>query len=512
MILTSPCRARKFAYSAKSSASQWLALLLFEAAAPNRDEPCDGLAHQQHSIVFDIDEITTFCGTDVLFQSGCKAKHRLEEHVSAALRRGLYSVKHSTLLFVNTDFPTMITPDAARELALQIIAAGPTQTVAHADALGRILASDIVSTLDLPPFANSAMDGYAVRVADVADATQQTPVTLKLGETIGAGDVPQRKVIAGQCAKIMTGAPLPPGAEAVIMREETRESGGIVSFLAAAERDDNVRSAGSDVARGETVLRAGTCVRAAELAMLAALGYSHVEVYARPRVGIVTTGEELVGVEADLQAGQIRDSNGPALRALCVSAGATVVAERHVGDNPADLRAALDELAPVCDLILTSGGVSTGDFDPVRDVLLDDAKIVFWKVAMKPGKPMMVALYRETPVFALPGNPASVMVGWEEFARPALLKRAGARASRRLEVSAFLTENLRSAPDKTEFVRARVSSENGALIARVSGEQGSGRLSTMTRANALLVIEAGQTQLNAGTPVVARLLDCAEVE
>ena len=406
----------------------------------------------------------------------------------------------------------MITPDAARELALKTIAVGPVQTVAHAQALGQVLASDIVSEMNLPPFANSAMDGYAVRVADVEGATEQTPVTLKLGEIIGAGDVPAREIAAGECAKIMTGAPLPPGAQAVVMREETREAEGNVSFFVGAKLDQNVRGAGSDVARGETVLQAGTRVRAAELAMLAALGCSHVEVFLQPRVGIITTGEELVGVEADLQAGQIRDSNGPALRALCQSAGAEVIAERHVGDAPAELRAVLDELAPICDLVLTSGGVSAGDFDPVRDVLLADAEVIFWKVAMKPGKPILLAVYRNTPIFALPGNPVSVMVGWEEFARPALLRRAGARALRRLEVNAVLAEDLRSAPDKTEFVRARVSRENGELIARVSGDQGSGRLSTMTRANALLVIEPQQAQLRAGTQVVARLLDCAEVE
>ena len=416
-----------------------------------------------------------------------------------------------TLLLMK-EIPMMITPDAARALALQNIEIGPVESVAHSESLNRILARDITSSLDLPPFANSAMDGYAVRVADVVGATEQTPIKLKLGETIGAGDVPMREVITGECAKIMTGAPLPTGAQAVVMREETREADGVVSFLAAAQMDQNVREAGNDIARGETVLNAGTRVRAAELAMLAALGCSHVEVYARPRIGIITTGEELVGVEDELKAGQIRDSNGPALRALCVSAGAEVVAQIHVGDAPDDLRAALDELAPQCDLILTSGGVSAGDFDPVRDVLLADAKIIFWKVAMKPGKPIMFGIYRDVPIFALPGNPVSVMVGWEEFARPAILRRAGARALRRLEVTARLNEKLRSPSGKTEFVRARVAHENGELVARVSGDQGSGRLSTMTRANALLVIEAQQTQLEAGTQVGARLLDCAEVE
>ena len=296
------------------------------------------------------------------------------------------------------------------------------------------------------------------------------------------------------------------------MREETRESDGRVAFLATARAGQNVRRAGSDIARGETVLTNGTRVRAAELAMLAALGQSQVEVYDKPRVGIITTGEELVGVEAALQAGQIRDSNGPALRALCESAGASVVARSHVGDAPDELRTVLNEMAPQCDLIVTSGGVSAGDFDPVRDVMLADAQIVFWKVAMKPGKPIMLALYQNVPVFALPGNPVSVMVGWEEFARPAILKRGGARALKRLEVPARLSETLRSPSGRTEFVRALVRSDNGELVAQISGDQGSGRLSTMTRANALLVIQAHQTQLEAGTQVTARLLDCAEVE
>ena len=409
-------------------------------------------------------------------------------------------------------FPTMLAPDEARALALQTIEVGPTQSVAHADALGRVLSRDIVSDIELPPFDNSAMDGYAVRLDDVRGARQSAPLALELGEIIGAGDVPQREIVPGICAKIMTGAPLPTGTEAVIMREETRETDGRVEFFSAARANQNMRRAGSDVARGETILTAGTRVRAAELAMLAALGQNQIEVYTRPRVGLVTTGAELVSVEAPLQSGQIRDSNGPALRALCQSAGAHIVTLAHVGDDPAELRAVLGEMAPDCDLIMTSGGVSAGDFDPVRDVLLAEARVIFWKVAMKPGKPIMLAVYQNVPVFALPGNPASVMVGWEEFARPAILKRGGARALRRLEVPARLSETLRSAPDRTEFVRARVCSENGELTARVSGDQGSGRLSTMTRANALLTIGAEQTHLEAGTQVAARLLDCAEVE
>ena len=410
------------------------------------------------------------------------------------------------------EIPTLLAPDAALALALQTIEVGPAQSVAHAQALGRVLARDTISPLDLPPFDNSAMDGYAVRVDDVRGASESAPTVLRCGEIVGAGEVPVSRVEAGTCIKIMTGAPLPAGAEAVIMREETRDIAGQVEFFADAQTGQNVRRAGSDVARGETVLTAGTRVRPAEWAMLAALGCAQVEVYARPRVGIITTGEELTEVGAELQAGQIRDSNGPALRGLCEQSGAEIVAVRRVGDTLGELRAVLDELAPQCDLILTSGGVSAGDFDPVRDLMLNEARVVFWKVAMKPGKPVMLALYREVPVLALPGNPASVMVCWELFARPALLKRGGARALRRMEVRARLAETLFSAPGKFEWVRARLETQNGELVARASADQGSGRLSTMTRANVLLVIGPDQTRLEAGTQVTARLLDCAEIE
>ena len=404
-------------------------------------------------------------------------------------------------------FPSLLAPDAARAIVLQTIQSGPTETVPHAAALNRVLARDIVSQINLPPFDNSAMDGYAVIAADL----NPTPARLTQIETIGAGEVPTQTVSRGTCLKIMTGAPMPQGADAVVMREETRDEDGQIEFGETAKRGQNVRRAGSDVARGEVVLSQGTRVRAAQWAMLSALGQSQVEVFARPRVAIVTTGEELVGVESSLAPGQIRDSNGPALQALCESAGAQVVARKHVGDTPDELRGVFDELRG-CDLILTSGGVSAGDFDPVRDVLLEDARVLFWKVTMKPGKPVMFAVFNETPVLALPGNPASVMVGWEEFARPAILKRSGARALRRLEVRARLEDTLQSAPGRTEFVRAQIEFKAGELCARASGDQGSGRLSTMTRANALLVIGADQTELPAGSWVSARLLECAEVE
>ncbi len=408
---------------------------------------------------------------------------------------------------------TLITPDAALRLILERVAPLSTETVSHEAALGRTLASDIASPLQLPAFDNSAVDGYALCAADFEGATAATPVQLQLLETIGAGEMPQREVSRGFCSKIMTGAPIPRGADAVVMREDTRggDSSSAVEILTVVRPGESVRRAGSDVARGETVLRAGTVIGAAQWAMLAGLGIAQVEVARRPRVGIIATGAELVGVDAPLGEGQIRDSNSFALRASVQSCGAEIGAIRACGDTLAEFEAALREVAAGCDVVITSGGVSMGDFDPVRDVLLNLAEVVFWKVAMKPGKPLMFALFEGKPTFGLPGNPASVMVAFEEFARPALLKMGGRRALQRATVAVRLDSPLHSAPGRTEFVRAKIRLENGEWHAQFSADQGSGRLSTMTGANALLVIAADCERLEAGEIVPARLIDCPEM-
>lgn len=395
-----------------------------------------------------------------------------------------------------------LAPDEARRLILERIAPLPTEILPHEAVLGRVLARDVVSPFDLPPFDNSAMDGYAVRAEDA----QNAPFSLQNLEIIGAGSVATQKVVAGTCLKIMTGAPLPEGAEAVIMREETRENGETVEFLAPAKLGQNVRKRGSDVARGETVLEAGTVVGAAQWAMLAALGQAQIEVFQKPKIAIVTTGDELVSVEKSLLPGQIYNSNVFSLRAMAQRAGADVVAVRHVGDGLEELEMVLREVAPMADAIVTSGGVSAGDFDPVRDVLQAQAEIHFWKVAMKPGKPVMFATFQNTPIFGLPGNPASVMVSFEEFVRPALWKMGGRSYLTRMEVWARLNSDLRSIEGRTEFVRARVETDANGFLAFASEDQGSGRLSTLTRANALLEIAAQTTFLAAGSAVRAKLL------
>ncbi len=409
---------------------------------------------------------------------------------------------------------TLITPATALDLILERVAPLTPEIVPHEQALNRSLARDVVSPLQLPAFDNSAMDGYAVCAADLKSASAAAPSALQILEVLGAGDVPKHTVSSGFCSKIMTGAPLPPGADAVVMREDTREfpDSESVEIQVAARTGENIRRAGSDVSRGEIVLRAGTLVGAAQWAMLASLGIAQVEVFRRPKVAIIVTGAELAALDAPLLEGQIRDSNSFALRALCESCGAEVAFTRACGDSFEAFEAVLREAATDCDAIITSGGVSVGDFDVVRDVLQAKAEIVFWKIAMKPGKPLMFAEFLGRPVFGLPGNPVSVMVAFEEFARPALLKIGGRRALKRPLVRVKLGGDLRSPLGKTEFVRASVGLENGEWQAKFPADQGSGRLSTMTSANALLVIDAHVENVEAGETVWARLIDCPEIE
>jgi len=395
-----------------------------------------------------------------------------------------------------------LAPDEARALVLEHVAALSTETAPHAEVLHRVLGRDIVAPLDLPPFANSAMDGYALISLDLISA----PQTLRLLETIGAGDVATRTVERGACIKIMTGAPLPDGADCVVMREETLEQDGKVVFYEAARPGQHVRPKGDDVREGELVLAAGTHIGAAAHAMLASTGCARVEVFRRPRVAIVVTGKELVDVDAPLLPGQIRDSNSWALRALVQECGGEVVSVTHTGDDANEVEEVLRAQSQNADCIVSSGGVSAGDFDPIRDVLLRSARVVFWKIAMKPGKPLMFASLNDTPVFALPGNPVSVMVGFEEFVRPALLSMGGRRDWRRVEVEARLQNELRSPVGRTEFVRAHLKRTGEGFLAIGTGDQNSGRLSSMTRANALLEIPAETTSLPSGSLLRAKLL------
>jgi molybdenum cofactor synthesis domain-containing protein len=346
---------------------------------------------------------------------------------------------------------------------------------------------------DVPPFANTAMDGFAVRAADTAGA----PVTLTVVGTLAAGAAPDVSVGEGEAVRIMTGAPMPPGADAVVMVERTvmAEDGGTVVVEQAAQPGDHVRSAGDDIAAGDDVFPAFTVLQPGHLGVLAGLGFRRVPVFTRPRVGVLSTGDELVDDGRDLKPGEIRDANRATLLALVRQSGFDAVDLGIARDDPDELRAAFRRGADECHAVVTSGGVSVGDFDFVKVVLdeLSDGTMQWMQVAIKPAKPFAFGLIGEVPVFGLPGNPVSAMVSFELFARPALRQMAGHPVIDRPRVVAVADDGLPRRPDgKVHLVRVRADyDDDGRFHVRSSGGQASHLLKAMALANALALVPDG---------------------
>ena len=369
----------------------------------------------------------------------------------------------------------------------------PTTEVPIANAVGLVLAETVVATEAIPPFANTAMDGFAVRAADTIGATKQSPVSLPVVGTIAAGSVAQRPLEAGEAMRIMTGAPVPPGADAIIMVELTRPNGFDVDVLAEVTVGNHVRPAGDDIEKGAEILHPGTVIGPAHLGVLASLGREKVTVYRRPRVGVMSTGDELVVGSQPLKPGQIRDSNRVMLLALVEEAGLTPVDLGLCPDDEEAIEAKLREGVATCDAVLTSGGVSMGDFDYVKAVLTRLGDFSWMQVAIKPAKPLVFGLLDGVPVFGLPGNPVSSMVSFELFARAGLRRMMGRLDAERPRVMAVADEPLlRHRDGKTHFIRVNVQqNEAGLWRARSSGGQGSHQLMAMATANGLAVVPNG---------------------
>ncbi len=415
----------------------------------------------------------------------------------------------------------MLSVEQAREAVLARIARLQPVRVELLESLGCVLACDVVSDIDVSPFDNSAMDGYAVRAADTAGASVEVPVVLRVVDHIAAGRVSSVRVGPGEAARIMTGAPIPAGADSIVMVEQTESlenagsTGGTVAIHRAAIAGDHVRLAGEDVRVGETVLHAGEVVNAASVGLMAALGFAQLDVYRRPRVAIVSTGDELVGITDIPGPGQIRNSNTYSLAAQVLAAGGEPHLLGIARDNEADTRALL-ERAPEFDLMVTTGGVSMGDFDVVKDVLEQIGQLDFWKVAMRPGAPQTYGTVGGTPFFGLPGNPTSTMVGFELFVRPAIRKMRGFTTLDRPRTLATLAEDTRKKSDRRYFMRGIVEPVEtpppGApsYTARLSGRQSSAMLTAMHRANCLISLPEGLSQIPAGTIVECIRLDMEE--
>lgn len=375
----------------------------------------------------------------------------------------------------------------------------PVATVTVPDALGLVLAAPVVATAAVPPFDNSAVDGFAVRAADVTAPGAELPV---VGE-VAAGAVAQGPLEPGGAVRIMTGAPMPDGADAVVMVEDSevvRSADGAerVRLSVVPGRHRHVRPAGDDVRPGDLVLESGTVLGEAHLGLLATLGRAEVAVHRRPVVGVLSTGDELVPPGRPLAPGQIHDSNRVTLLALCRSAGFDAVDLGLLGDDEAPLESALLDAAARCDAVLTSGGVSMGDHDPVKAVLARIARMRWMQVAIKPAKPFAFGLLdgpagRPVPVFGLPGNPVSSQVSFELFARPGIRVMGEHPSPHRPRVAARAGEAFaRRADGKVHFVRVRLSQDGGlGFVATSAGAQGSHQLSGMAAADGLAVLPDG---------------------
>lgn len=405
----------------------------------------------------------------------------------------------------------MISADQALGVVLETLRPLPPEKVSLLDAVGRVLAEDVCAPRDLPPQHNSAMDGFAFLRGDPT----HTSGGFRVVDDIPAGATGRRPLEAGECARIMTGAPLPEGADTVVPLEDTDGEGGAVVLRSWPERGANVRWAGEDVRKGALVIPSGAVVRPAEVGMLAALGRSFVAVHQRPRVAVLATGDEILDLDAPPDGGKIVNSNSYGVAAQIADAGGIPVILGIGKDDPEGLLEMLAR-AEGADAVVTTGGVSMGDRDYVKAVLARwGVEVQFWKVAIKPGKPVVFGRRGRTPVFGLPGNPVSAMVGFEEFVRPALRRLQGHSLLFRPVLDAVLGEEagaVRTKPGRMDFVRCRVEPTEGGFLVVSVKRQSSGLLTTLVEANGLLVFPEDSTGAQPGDRVRVQLYDYGVLE
>ena len=405
----------------------------------------------------------------------------------------------------------MLSVEEARARILARIRPLPAETVRITDGLGRVTAEDVTAGYDIPPHANTAMDGYAVRAVDTIGASPDNPVRLRVIADLAAGYVADKEVVPGTAIRIMTGAPIPTGADAVVRFEQTKQDGDYVEIMTAVPVGKDVRPAGEDVRAGETVIPRGTILRPPEIGMLAALGCREVVVTRRPRVGILATGDELVGIDEPLAPGKIRNANTYSNAAQVQRYGGIPVMLGIARDREREIAEKLRKgLEQGVDLLLVSGGVSVGDFDVVKKVLAAEGRIEFWRVRMKPGKPLAFGYLnfngREVPVIGTPGNPVSTMVSFEMFARPAILSLLGARNLDPIVIWARLADEIPQKDSRRHYVRVRLEDRDGEYVAHLTGDQGSGILSSMVKADGLAVIPEDWDRADQGARVRVILL------
>ena len=403
--------------------------------------------------------------------------------------------------------PNSMPVPKARELIARFLSPVATiERVAVRAALGRVLAEDVISPVDVPSHDNSAMDGYALRFADLK---ADSKATLKVAGSSFAGVPFKGAVAAGQAVRIMTGGVVPAGADTIVMQEHVEAKDGQITIDGGHKKHQHLRRAGEDLQRGQPALRRGQPLRPAETGLIASLGIAEVSVYRKLRVAFFSTGDELVSIGSPLGEGQIYDSNRYTLHGMLTRLGCEVIDMGVVRDDPKLLEAAFREAAAVADVVITSGGVSVGEADFVKDLLNELGEVVFWKIAMKPGRPLAYGKIGNAHFFGLPGNPVSVMVTFYQFVRDALLKLSGRDPIEPLPTFKVpCTSTLKKNPGRTEFQRGILSRDSaGTLSVRVTGEQGSGILRSMSEANCFIIMPTEQGNVASGALVEVQVME-----
>ena len=411
----------------------------------------------------------------------------------------------------------MISLEEARTLVLSHVRPLPVETVPVLEAVGRVAAADLASDIDIAPFAHSAMDGFAVRASELAEASPESPVELDVTAEVAAGDVFEGVIGAGQCVRIMTGAPLPADADAVVKYEVVDavsgdgKPGSRVAFRAPADARANVREAGEEARAGEVVVGRGEVVGTAGVGFLASCGITEVPTYRRPRVAVIAIGSELVAPTEVPAPGKIRNSNSYALAACAQAAGAVPVVLPIVEDTHEALAAAVRDAAASYDFVVTSGGASNGDFDFIKPVVEELGQLLMTTVNMRPGKAQTFGLVDGTPVFGLPGNPAAAYVGFEMIVRPALRKMQGFSRFERPVVKARLSTDAKKRDPRRIFLRSTLSKDAaGGYVVTPAKNQSSGLFGPIQRSNCMAILPEGLESRTAGSVVECVLLDVSE--
>ena len=423
------------------------------------------------------------------------------------------------------DEPDMLSVEQAQARILAMFQALESERKPLLETLGQVLAEDVSSTLNIPPLANSAMDGYAVQYEDIRGATSDLPRELLVTGYLAAGQLPDQGVVAGTTVRIMTGAPIPPGADTVVPFEETNEfelkGRGMgprdireIRIRVDIPKGANVRPAGQDIREGQLVLKKGMLLRPSEIGVLASLGRDTVQVVRRPVVAVIATGDELMEPGEPVSPGKIYDSNSYSVSAAVLRYGGIPRFLGIAADNLESMHAKLDEGLST-DMLLTSAGVSRGDFDIVKDVLAERGEIDFWSVRMRPAKPLAFGVFpgpggKRVPHIGLPGNPVSALVAFEELVRPAILKMLGYKYLEKPTVKALLEDDIVNSDGRRVYARAVVTRKDGRYYARLTGDQGSGVLTSMALANGLAICPEDIPVMKAGQEVDVQMLDWPE--